>query len=400
MPNINNTRKRNRGNSSNRTGNSNSNGFRISNSSNVNGNGFNIRVNRSNLTKRRHIEKPQEKLIKDNPYEAVLSFRRQLDTVPVYAIVCHSAICNSYKDCDSTRTGEPFFDMPDRTFLFNLTSGGEFCTPSSGFYDSLNAISIRNYIIAENMQDSVRTYANPLLSTAMRAASGQRYPNLNCTFVEDEGVHDELGIYEIGGEKIVLDKSRTWFLDEIILEVYRISGKPEGIFIFSGCSNNYEHETFLKSIGPTNNAIEIIRKADMEYNNRVLTMPLLGTNVGAVHSVSMPEPIVIVDMALTMGDPLTLWSDDTEDLITARNILFEFAKDDKLIEKVAAHYEYTIPKIMAHIAIALGKPIGMIFSKSGKLSKYFKEALKIFNELNKANKNAANGNAGTNQNNL
>ena len=376
MPNKN-TRKRIRGNSSN----SNSNGFRISNSSNVNGNGFNMGPKRSRKSK-------------DHPYEAVLTFRRQLDTVPVYAIVCHSAICNSYKDCDSTRTGEPFFDMPDRTFLFNLTSGGEFCTPSSGFYDSLNAVSIRNYVIAENMQDSVRTYANPLLSTAMRAASGQRYPNLNCTFVEDEGVRDELGIYEIGGEKIVLDKSRTWFLDEIILEVYRISGKPEGIFIFSGCSNNYEHETFLKSIGPTNNAIEIIRKADMEYNNRVLTMPLLGTNVGAVHSVSMPEPIVIVDMALTMGDPLTLWSDDTEDLITARNILFEFAKDDKLIEKVAAHYEYTIPKIMAHIAIALGKPIGMIFSKSGKLSKYFKEALKNFNELKEVNGN------GTNQNNL
>ena len=377
MPNKN-TRKRIRGNSSN----SNSNGFRISNSSNVNGNGFNMGPKRSRKSK-------------DHPYEAVLTFRRQLDTVPVYAIVCHSAICNSYKDCDSTRTGEPFFDMPDRTFLFNLTSGGEFCTPSSGFYDSLNAVSIRNYVIAENMQDSVRTYANPLLSTAMRAASGQRYPNLNCTFVEDEGVRDELGIYEIGGEKIVLDKSRTWFLDEIILEVYRISGKPEGIFIFSGCSNNYEHETFLKSIGPTNNAIEIIRKADMEYNNRVLTMPLLGTNVGAVHSVSMPEPIVIVDMALTMGDPLTLWSDDTEDLITARNILFEFAKDDKLIEKVAAHYKYTIPKIMAHIAIALGSPLGKVFSpKIGKLSKHFKEALKNFNELKEVNGN------GTNQNNL
>ena len=242
------------------------------------------------------------------------------------------------------------------------------------------------------MQESVRTFEKPLLSTATRATSGQLYPNLSCTFIENEGIPDELGVYEIGGAKLPLEKTKAWYLDEIILEVYKVTGMNHGIFIFTGCSGNY-NQVYPNSLAGTAKAIDAIRYADLDYKSKVPTMPILGINRGTTFNVSTPDPQIIVDMALTFGDPLDLWSEDKEDIETAKNMLIEIVQYDQ-ISQVAAHYRFTIPEVMAHISVALKTPIKGLFP--AKYNKDKPAALKIFLALTKANRNAANSNAGTN----
>jgi hypothetical protein len=332
-----------------------------------------------------------------NPYKAALTLRKNLDNIPIYAILCHSAICNSYAACGSTRTGKPFFNMPPATFFFNLTDGGELCTAPLGLYKKLDPVYVRNYVVADDLHESVRTYAYPLLSSANRAASWQEYPNFSCTFQEEEGVLDELGVYEIGFNRYIqipLEKTRPWYLDEIILEVYKKTNNAQGIFVFSGCSSNYE-TNHPNSYAGTANAIAVIRKANLEYINSVPTMPIQGVNRGAIHSVSTPEPLVIVDMALTFGDPITLWSDDKEELEKARDMLITISRSAEHIRAAADHYKLTISEVMAHIAVALElRTIKDVFPT--KYRSNLPEVFRISKMLREANKNAANSNAGAN----
>lgn len=335
-----------------------------------------------------------------------------LDDYDIFLISCHSAICDSYKVCESKKQDItikddnkditiPAFVIPPQTFLLSLTAGGEFCLPPIGLHNQLTDLTnLRNLFLLDDLHELELQKEHPLLA-GMRATSGQIYPNLICDFEEPPKIVNELGVYRLNENKDHIQRvtsdanpypeHKFWFLEDLIKNTYEKLKIDRGIFIFAGCTGNL-HKT-MASLESNDIAVKLIYLANESYNSLVTTKKIYAYNIGANKTrVTQLSPLEIIDLAIRFGNPIELWADgDQEEIDNARDILLNFmaAKPPvaHLTRFAAQRYQMDLPKFMAHFTFALSgmdppPKVAILFGVfPGIESRSIREANKIYTSL-------------------
>jgi hypothetical protein len=222
--------------------------------------------------------------------------------LPFYVISCHAGYCPTYELCGAEGgKGTPVFNVDRSTNILNFTSGGEFCMFGDEKVNMLfnNKDDFRKMLLVDDRGDVIQKNrmrkSYPFVSIVNRA-SGADYPNFFCSFDGSGPEKDILGVFNLGESRSVSDitaansliknhgtfvdgESHRWrFLNEIIQEVYSITGNNTGIFLIIGCSTPIVGVTTFDDLtkhisGPETVVQNLIRYADLEYNRIHPTLP-------------------------------------------------------------------------------------------------------------------------------
>lgn len=289
--------------------------------------------------------------------------KNEVFSIPIYLVACHSAICFSYEHCRTPSRGPEFpkFQIPPSTYILNFTSGGEYCM--FGGYESRLSKTHRNefrkLLLLDDRSDiegQIKGFS--FLSSVMRATN-TIYPNISCTFKEDEGQPNQLGVFDLDTTSIfnnkysILSESEpgpykedptAWYLDDIIHETYKRTGNSKGIFLFAGCSSALTQASSAANLaGPIGKSIadsqQLFYIADIEYNTLVPTIdkerireydPSLVVRNVNLHAgnrpIAQPDPTAMASLIHATGETMEgmfpeMESIDPENVKKARSML-------------------------------------------------------------------------------
>lgn len=226
-----------------------------------------------------------------------------VNSLPIFLISCHGEICTSYAARGKGRTARgdfPTCDLSQGTYVLNATSGGEVCSVHANTPLILKdqvPLLLKMLLIDDKTSIPCLNKRNvdftACVSGYMRATNITDYPNIMCTFKERDEVAasptSDMGVFDLDttidfkSPNSILDirspkagphKSHTWFLDEIIQEVYAKQGIQSGVFVFMGCTSQgapYRLDSMIATESAMDEAIWRIRNADLLFNRLTLT---------------------------------------------------------------------------------------------------------------------------------
>jgi len=288
----------------------------------------------------------------------------ELDATPFYLILCHAALCQSYAICRTptkpeTNSGIPTFTIPPHTYIMNFTSGGEYCLfgTHSAAEVKYNEHNFRSLLLL-NDRGNVRrgNGVYPFVSSVMRAAPHSEYPNISCTFHEDDPADNNNGVFPISKadeptneHSIIKQDERgpypgdpeAWYLEDIIAETYKRTGINKGIFVFAGCTSSFiQAKSRANLIGIVDEAASAAQRkiynAEVEYATLVSAIDkdrimqfnknLLPTNHGWPVPIRQVDPTNAAGMAYHLNtNPKILFPDlqagDPDNFKKVENIL-------------------------------------------------------------------------------
>ena len=239
-----------------------------------------------------------------------ISLYNHVSSIPVFAILPHSSLCERYpcgidgataddtvnhktfNYIDNTTgaviTSIPSFTVDKGTYIWNIVEAGDNCFVDDALQNAIknnvhrfaDALTLTNLDtdITINNRDSIYN-----LITNSKRATDCEYANISCSFNEyadtlkSQHGKNTLGVYIIGGDTqfINTDKScfisnittggKDMFLSDIIKKVYSLfppSVPHSAIFIFGGCSGSYKGYDDRMNVEATGKFFEHIDAAE------------------------------------------------------------------------------------------------------------------------------------------
>lgn len=221
-----------------------------------------------------------------------LKFIEFVNRLPIYFIKGHSCICVDGSECFG-ETVPPTFTLTKDTYIINMGQPGDGVrhVVDSHVYEHVE--DFRRLLYLHGPDDfapspEVGRSRFSLFAGFQRAVGPHvSYPNIAFTFNETDETgrvlprnENPYGVYDLSqplhptndNSLIPQDPAReNWTLHDIIQDVYKVTGKRQGIFISGGCLSTCKHDetdeayesekTSLRNAGILTHAAEAIYKA-------------------------------------------------------------------------------------------------------------------------------------------
>jgi hypothetical protein len=191
-----------------------------------------------------------------------MRFIEHINRLPIYFINAHSCICTEGHDCFGEIVS-PTFTLTKDTYMINMGQPGDSVTDAVDRIVVDHVEDFRRFLYLHGPDDFApselvgKTHFS--FFAGFQRATGPRtlYPNIAYTFNHTDAdgktvprIENPYGVYDLSrhlhhsnnNSLISQDAARTnWTLEDIIQDVYRVSGRREGIFISGGCLTPCRH---------------------------------------------------------------------------------------------------------------------------------------------------------------
>ena len=209
--------------------------------------------------------------------DSFFTFLREMRDMPVYFINAHACICSHKPTCFD----EPFteyFTIPKNVYLLSFVEAGDYSCVDEGLanwlsYDKRQKTGVADYFLLHSpsdmeLNDSIGKSRFSIFSYAKRAAQRRdggepiKYPNIIYSFNPDTPdtppEKNVYGVYRIDLRKMLKSEftnnnsiisqdssKQSYFLEDIIYEVFEKTGMNKGIFINGGCMSSCSSKNFM-----------------------------------------------------------------------------------------------------------------------------------------------------------
>lgn len=191
-----------------------------------------------------------------------LKFIELVNKLPIYFIKGHSCICVDGSDCFGERV-PPTFNLTKDTYIINMGQPGDGVKPVTDRYVYQHVEDFRRLLYLHGPDDfapssEVGQGRFSLFAGFQRAVGPHDYPNITYTFNDTDEAGRALprsenpyGVYDLSrplhptndNSLIPQDAARqNWTMHDIIQDVYRVTGRRQGIFISAGCLTTCKHD--------------------------------------------------------------------------------------------------------------------------------------------------------------